>query len=64
MGLIIKEKDLPVLTRIAERERSPIYNVGKTTGDYRFVFRNVPPEQNPIDCDLNSSLIFVIHLKC
>lgn len=52
MGLIIKEKDLPVLTRIAERERSPIYNVGKTTGDYRFVFKNIPPEQNPIDWDL------------
>ncbi|MCK5821588.1 MAG: phosphoribosylformylglycinamidine synthase [Bacteroidales bacterium] len=52
MGLIIKEKDLPILTRIAERERSPIYEVGKTTGDYRFVFKNNPPEQNPIDWDL------------
>jgi len=52
MGLIIKEKDLPILSRIAERERSPIYCVGKTTGDYRFVFKNNPPEQNPIDWEL------------
>lgn len=52
MGLIIKEKDLQTLTRIAERERSPIYHVGKTTGDYRFVFKNEAPYQNPIDWDL------------
>lgn len=52
MGLIIKEKDLITLTKIAERERAPIYNVGKTTGDHRFVFKNNPPKQNPIDWDL------------
>ncbi len=52
MGLIIKKKDLPELTRIADRERAPIYAVGETTGDYRFVFRNSDGKKNPIDLDL------------
>ncbi|MBT3243515.1 MAG: phosphoribosylformylglycinamidine synthase [Bacteroidetes bacterium] len=52
MGLIIKEKDLAVMERVAERERAPFYPVGKTTGDYRFVFNNGAGKQNPIDLDL------------
>nr|MDE5745547.1 phosphoribosylformylglycinamidine synthase [Paramuribaculum sp.] len=38
MGLVIKEKDIELVNRIAERERSPLYVVGETTGDDRFVF--------------------------
>ena len=38
MGLVIKEKDIEYVNRIAERERSPLYVVGETTGDNRFVF--------------------------
>lgn len=38
MGLVIKEKDIELVNRIAERERSPLYVVGETTGDNRFVF--------------------------
>ncbi len=52
MGLIIKEKDLETLFRVALRERAPMYDVGRTTGDYRFVFANSPGQQNPIDLDL------------
>lgn len=52
MGLIIKEKDFLLLQQIAERERAPVYAVGKTTGDYRFVFQNEAGKQNPIDLDL------------
>ena len=52
MGLIIKEKDFELLEKIAERERAPVYAVGKTTGDYRFVFQNQEGATNPIDWDL------------
>ncbi len=52
MGLIIKEKDLSKLKDVALRERAPIYDVGKTSGDYRFVFESEPGQQNPIDLDL------------
>jgi len=38
MGLILKEKDIPLLTRIAERERAPLYEAGKTTGDFQLTF--------------------------
>lgn len=51
MGMILKEKDVAWVAKIAERERSPMYNVGKVTGDMRFTFAN---EQgaNPIDLKL------------
>jgi phosphoribosylformylglycinamidine synthase len=45
MGLIIREKDLPLLKRIAERERAPLYVVGKTTGDHILSFINKKGEQ-------------------
>ena len=45
MGLIIHEKDLPLLQRIAERERAPLYVVGKTTGDHILSFVNKQGEQ-------------------
>jgi phosphoribosylformylglycinamidine synthase len=45
MGLIIHEKDLPLLQRIAERERAPLYVVGKTTGDHILSFINKKGEQ-------------------
>jgi phosphoribosylformylglycinamidine synthase len=45
MGLIIHERDLPLLQRIAERERAPLYVVGKTTGDHVLSFINRKGEQ-------------------
>ena len=45
MGLIIHEKDLPLLQRIAERERAPLYVVGRTTGDHILSFVNKNGEQ-------------------
>ncbi len=45
MGLIIHEKDLPLLQRIAERERAPLYVVGKTTGDHILSFINKKGEK-------------------
>lgn len=38
MGMVIGEKDIPYVERIAKRERAPMYVVGETTGDDRFVF--------------------------
>ena len=38
MGLLIDEKYLEHVQRIAERERAPLYVVGETTGDAHFSF--------------------------
>ncbi len=48
MGLLIHEKDIEAVQRIAERERAPMYVVGETTGDMRFVFEQADGEK-PID---------------
>ncbi len=53
MGLVIKEKDAELLTRIADRERAPIYQVGETTGDMRFTFEDKKTGKNPIDWGLS-----------
>jgi len=39
MGLVIKEKDVDQLHRVAQRERSPMYVVGETTGDMHLKFQ-------------------------
>ena len=36
IGLIIREKDYGIVKNIAERERAPIYKVGKVTADNKF----------------------------
>ncbi|MDR2913654.1 MAG: phosphoribosylformylglycinamidine synthase [Tannerella sp.] len=51
MGLLIKEKDVERIRRIAERERSPMYVVGETTGDMDFVFEQKNGEK-PINIKL------------
>ncbi|MBQ9076340.1 MAG: phosphoribosylformylglycinamidine synthase [Muribaculaceae bacterium] len=38
MGMVLHEKDIEYVKRIADRERAPLYVVGETTGDDRFVF--------------------------
>ena len=39
MGLLIDEKAIEHVQKIAERERAPMYVVGETTGDHRFAFQ-------------------------
>ncbi len=51
MGLIIHEKDLPLLERISQRERAPMYVVGRCTGDQVLSFVN-KKGQKPIDLKL------------
>ena len=53
MGLVIGEKDLAQLKRIADRERSPMYIVGEVTGDNRFSFENKAGDK-PMDVELES----------
>ena len=38
MGLLIEEKSIEHVKKIAERERAPMYIVGQTTGDHRIAF--------------------------
>ena len=52
MGLVIGKSDLDTLQKIAERERSPIYNVGKVTGDDRFCFESEKTGAKPMDLAL------------
>ncbi len=49
MGLVIGEKDLDILQKIADRERSPMYNVGEVTGDNRFEFRSSSTGASPMN---------------
>ena len=53
MGLVISEKDVKHLKTIAERERSPMYNVGKVTGTHRFTFQSEKNGQKPMDLALS-----------
>ncbi len=52
MGLVMKEKDIPTLQRIAERERAPMYVIGEATGDMQFTFVNNRTGEKPIDWKL------------
>ncbi len=52
MGLVIAEKHLKTLHKIAARERSPIYNVGTVTNDHRFVFKSEKNGNKPMDLNL------------
>ena len=52
MGLVMHDKDVDLLTRIAQRERAPIYLIGKATGDMQFTFENSLTGEKPIDWQL------------
>ena len=51
MGLLIDEKHLEHVQRIAERERAPMYVVGETTGDAHFSFIQADGTK-PFDLDV------------
>jgi phosphoribosylformylglycinamidine synthase len=53
MGLVIGKKDVDMLRRIADRERSPMYEVGDVTGDDRFTFKSSTTGESPMDLDLS-----------
>ena len=51
MGLLIDEKHLEHVKKIAERERAPMYVVGETTGDAHFSFVQAGGKK-PFDLDV------------
>ncbi len=51
MGLLIDEKHIGHVQKIAERERAPMYVVGETTGDAHFSFRQADGVK-PFDLDV------------
>jgi phosphoribosylformylglycinamidine synthase len=52
MGLVMKDKDIDLLKRIADRERAPMYVVGEVTGDEQFTFVDRKTGVKPIDLKL------------
>ncbi|NBC05836.1 MAG: phosphoribosylformylglycinamidine synthase, partial [Bacteroidetes bacterium] len=52
MGLIVGAEDLPLLQKIAERERAPLYVVGEVTGDMRFTVVSNWKGEKPLDLGL------------
>ena len=49
MGLVIGEKDIDQLKRVADRERSPMYEVGEVTGDHTFCIESSSKGDKPMD---------------
>ncbi|GGW66736.1 phosphoribosylformylglycinamidine synthase [Winogradskyella epiphytica] len=52
MGLLIAEKNLDHISKIAERERSPLYTVGEVTDDQNFCFKSKTTGAKPMDLAL------------
>jgi len=52
MGLLLKNKDIERVQKIAGRERSPMYVVGETTGDGQLVFEQADG-QKPLNMQLS-----------
>ncbi|TGD59817.1 phosphoribosylformylglycinamidine synthase [Flavobacterium humi] len=49
MGLVIGEENIDILQKIADRERSPMYQVGDVTSDHRFTFESKSTGIKPMD---------------
>ncbi len=52
MGLVLKDKDIDHLKKIADRERAPMYVVGEATGDMQFRFVDKDAAEDPINLQL------------
>ena len=55
MGLVLKDKDIELMRRVSERERAPMYVVGRTTGDMMFRFEDAQGNR-PIDIRLSDMI--------
>jgi len=53
MGLVIGQKDIELLQKIADRERSPMYQVGEVTNNNRFTFKSKSTGEKPMDFALD-----------
>ena len=54
IGIIIREEDYEIVKNIAERERAPIYKVGKVTGDKKFKVFDRKNNTETIDLKIDS----------
>ena len=54
MGLVIAEKHIGTLQKIADRERSPMHTVGDVTENKHFSFHSEKTDETPIDLDLSA----------
>jgi len=52
MGLVVRAEDIPLVERIADRERAPMFVIGEITGDHKFVFEDKQGIR-PIDLELD-----------
>jgi len=52
MGFVTSGENIELITRIAERERSPVYVIGETTGNHKFTFKNRKTGEKPINWEL------------
>ncbi len=52
MGLVIAEEHIEILSKIADRERSPMYTVGDVTCNDRFTFESKTKGDKPMDLAL------------
>lgn len=52
MGLLIAEKDMEILRKVSERERTPMYSVGKVTDDRNFIFQSQTTGEKPMELSL------------
>jgi phosphoribosylformylglycinamidine synthase len=52
MGLVIGKENLDLLQKIANRERSPIYEVGDVTSNQKFTFESKKTGEKPMDLAL------------
>ena len=52
MGFVTGGENIELITRVAERERSPVYVIGETTGNHKFTFVNRKTGDKPINWEL------------
>ena len=62
MGLIVNKKNINLVKKIADRERSPIYVVGKITNNNKFKFYSKKNNETAIDLS-NKDLLEVRQRK-
>ncbi len=53
MGLAMHEKDVAALKRVADRERAPMYTIGKATGDHQLKFVMSNKSFSPVELEMN-----------
>jgi len=53
MGLAIREKDVALLQRVADRERAPMYVTGVATGDHKLKFTDSRQDLKPVELEVN-----------